>query len=205
MAARDRRAQWHTSSQAAILDVGLTVAVLLGRSSVATSRAVRYRSTGGSVSQRKPFGASAHMSSGAKATLLPLLRKKTQKKINKISLWPVVSVWHIFLIQHFVIGRHKCCDRHESADICVIAARICGGICSATIKCAAAICTLINQRAEKNAARRKMSVLNVWSNAPSHSFLGFAAEGLCPLWRTLIFNVRDGVSSPHRCVSWCRT
>lgn len=118
---------------------------------------VSTHSSGGSVSQRKPFGASAHMSSGAKATLLPLPLKKKQKKINKISLWPVVTVWHIFLMQHFVIGRHKCRDRNESADICVIAARICGGICSAAIKCAAAICTLINQLAEKCSEEENVS------------------------------------------------
>lgn len=118
---------------------------------------VSTRLSGGSVGQRKPFSASAHMSSSAKATPLPLLLKEKQKKINKISLWPVVTVWHIFLIQHFVIRRHKCCDRHESAGICVIAARICGGICSATIKCAVAICTLINQLAEKCSKEENVS------------------------------------------------
>lgn len=73
------------------------------------------------------------------------------------------------------MGRHKCCDRHESADICVIAARICGGICSATIKCAAAICTLINQLAGGKKCSEEENVSSECLIKRTLSFL----SGLC--------------------------
>lgn len=81
-----------------------------------------------------------------------------QKQINKTSLRPVVTVWQE--------GRQP----HQSADICEIAARICGGICSVRIKGAVAARALKKQPVEKGSEEENVSQQTQRLTAPAEAW-----------------------------------
>lgn len=123
-----------------------------------------------------------------------------QKQISKISLRPVVTIWQLFPKQQFAMGRHEGRRLHQSADICAIAARICGGICSVKIKG-----RLERRRGRSRlneAARRKMSETKGCPNAASGCSCGTLASSGTNATREPASRRRlgpDAESNLHRC------